>query len=122
MEFFGSIFHNNYARFSGGVLYVNDNSLRGSYQNRITIANSTFTNTTELEIEMEELYKCNIRYGIVIGVVINTSKRSFLRNRAEDYGGAIYYDGEEEVSTTNSTFTNSMLMIIMVELYTANHQ
>ena len=44
IEISSSIFHNNSADYSGGVLYVNDYNLSGTYQNRITITNSTFTN------------------------------------------------------------------------------
>ena len=106
MEIFGSIFLNNYAQFSGGVIYDNNNSLRGSYQNRITIANSTFTNN-RANI-MEELYKCNIRfrYGIVTALYSVYQTVHFLETELRIME-AIYYDANEEVGIKSSMFTNS---------------
>ena len=111
MEISSSIFHNNFAYNSGGVLYVYDYNLRGTYQNRITIANSTFTNNRVHRYEGSggAIYILHSRGTNNYSVVLSISNSSFNNNRASIYGGAVYYYGDEEVNITNSMFTNSYI-------------
>ena len=104
-----SIFHNNYAHHSGGVLYAYDYNLRGTYQNRITITNSTFTNNRADRYGFigGAMYIQHSRGTNYYSVVLSISNSSFNNNRAGDYGGAVYYYGDEEVNITNSMFTSS---------------
>ena len=114
MEMLGSFFHNNYAS-NGGVLFVNNYNLRGTYQNRITITDSTFTNNRAsrygsggvIYIQHSLDY---FRYGPwdqYYSVVLSISNCSFDNNRAYYRGGAVYYYGVEDMNITHSKFTNS---------------
>ena len=100
-----SIFHNNYASVSRGVLYVNDYNLRGTYQNRITITNSTFTNNRA--IYGGAIYIQHTQWTNYYSVVLSIFNSSFNNNRANYHGGAVLYAGDEEVSITHSILTNS---------------
>ena len=113
IEISSSIFHNNYAYSDGGVLYVNDNYLTGSYRNRITITNSTLTNNRARFNYGGAIYiyhTLDYRYGrryYYYSVVLSISNSSFDSNLANYDGGAVYYYGDEEVNITDSMFTNS---------------
>ena len=105
IEISSSIFHNNYAYYYGGVLYVNGYQ-RGTYQNRITITNSTFTNNRASD-NGGAIYIQHSQGIYYYSVVLSISNSSFNNNRAGYYGGAVYYYGDEELNITNSMFTNS---------------
>ena len=113
MEMLGSFFHNNYALYDGGVLYVNDYNLRGTHQNRITITNSTFTNNRgsrfggAIYISHRLDYYRYGRWYYYCSIVLSISNSLFNNNRAYSRGGAVYYSGDEEVNITHSMFTNS---------------
>ena len=111
MEIFGSIFHNNYRYYGGGVLHYWQ---RGTHQNNITITNSTFTNNRAGRYGGGAIYVQNslhsYRYNLyTYSVVLSISNSSFNSNRARDHGGAVYYDGDEELNITQSMFTNSII-------------
>ena len=102
MEISSSIFHNNYAQYYyGGVLHVYDYSMRGTYHNRITITNSTFTNNRGDTVHIQQ------RYGSYYRVVLSICNSSFGNHRAGYSGRAVYYSGYEEVNITHSMFTNN---------------
>ena len=115
IEICSSIFHNNYAHYSGGVLYVDDNNLRGTHQNRITITKSTFTNNRARYSYGGAIYIRHsldyFRYGRWYyhnSVVLSISNSSFKNNRVSYFdGGAVYYYSDEELTVTQSNFTNS---------------
>ena len=108
IEISSSIFHNNYARYSGGVLYVYDNYLRGTYKNRITITNSTFTNNrARYSGSGGAICIQHSRGTYYYSVVLSISNSSFNNNRAYYRGGAVFYSGDVEVNITHSMFTNT---------------
>ena len=108
MKISSSIFHNNSADYYGGVLYVYDNYLRGTYQNRITITNSTFTNNrVSYGSDGGAICIRHSRGTIYYSVVLSIINSLFNNNIAGSNGGAVYYYGDEEVTITHSMFTNS---------------